>query len=211
MLPDEIIERCEPLTIDRRGSSWETRPSSELEFRLDGDDAAPEIRGYALVYDFEYRVGGDNGFTEVIRPGAAKKTVNEGDIRLLVNHDGIPLARSRAGKGTLTVGSDDTGVSVRAVLDGNSPTVRSVVSAMERGDLDEMSHAFQVVGNRQRYDRGTQLRSIDEIRMFDVSIVSQPMNPATVVGLHRSADEEELEARTGLVTVDFVRAFLASH
>jgi HK97 family phage prohead protease len=52
------------------------------------------LRGYAAVFD---SVSHD----EVVRSSAFNKTLAErDDVRLLVNHDGVPLARTKSG--TLT-------------------------------------------------------------------------------------------------------------
>ena len=75
----------------------EHRRLADVELRMDGD--VPVLEGYALVYEYRYDIGGgpeDGGFTEVIARGAAAKSAGEADVRLLVNHDGVPLARSHA-------------------------------------------------------------------------------------------------------------------
>jgi HK97 family phage prohead protease len=205
MFPSEVTARCEPPTEMVRGDKMAEVRKRHVELRLDGDEANPELLGYALVYDEPYRVGGERGFTETIAAGAASKAARESDVRLLVNHEGIPLARTRSK--TLELRSDDAGLYVRSVLDGRSPLVQSVVSAMERGDLDEMSHAFQVVGDRQTWSDDYSQRTIHELRLFDVSVVAFPANPATVAKLRDDAPAEPTSPR---MTVEFVRAFMAS-
>jgi phage head maturation protease len=61
---------------------------------------------------------------------------------------------------------------------------------MERGDLDEMSFAFQVI--RQEWSPDYTQRDITEVKLFDVSVVTYPANPATSVGL-RAADVDSLD------------------
>jgi HK97 family phage prohead protease len=102
--------------------------------------------------------------------------VERDDVRLLVNHEGLPLARTAAK--TLTLASDAVGLRCDASLDRSSPLVASVLSAMERGDLDEMSFAFRVI--RQEWDADYLERRITEVQLFDVSLVTYPANPATV-------------------------------
>ena len=175
----------------------EHRRLADVELRMDGD--VPVLEGYALVYEYRYDIGGgpeDGGFTEVIARGAAAKSAGEADVRLLVNHDGVPLARSRGGEGTLQLKSDDVGLKVRAELDPANPTVQELRSAMNRGDLDQMSFAFKVPRGegRQEWNSDYSLRTIREVQLFDVSVVTYPANPATVAKLR--SDEAPVEEAT---------------
>jgi HK97 family phage prohead protease len=155
----------------------ESRAVSGLELRS-AEDGNPVLTGYALVYDTRYDIAGgpENGFTEVVSRGAAAKSANEADVKLLVNHGGVPLARSKSG--TLTLESDDIGLRVSAELDPANPVVAELRSAMARGDMDEMSFAFRAV--RQSWDDSYEVRTINELKLYDVSVVTFPANPATV-------------------------------
>ena len=166
----------------------EERRIERLELRMEGD--LPVLDGYATVYDYRYDIGGGpdmGGFTEVIARGAAAKSAKEADVRLLINHDGIALARTKSG--TLQLESDDVGLRVRAELDPSNPRVAELRSAMERGDVDQMSFAFRAV--RSSFDSKTDVRTISEVKLYDVSVVTYPANPATVVKMR--ADEPEAE------------------
>ena len=179
----------------------EHRRLADVELRMDGD--VPVLEGYALVYEYRYDIGGGpeaGGFTEVISRGAAAKSAGEADVRLLVNHDGVPLARSKGGEGTLTLSSDDVGLKVRAELDPANPTVQELRSAMSRGDLDQMSFAFKIPKgeNRQEWSSDYSLRTIREVQLFDVSVVTYPANPATVAKLRSD------EAPVGEATLEVV-------
>lgn len=181
----------------------EHRRLADVAFRMDGD--TPVLDGYALVYEYRYDIGGGpdaGGFTEVIARGAAAKSAGEADVRLLVNHDGVPLARSRGGEGTLTLESDDIGLKVRAELDPANPKVQELRSAMNRGDLDQMSFAFRIPKGegRQEWSSDYTLRTIREVQLFDVSVVTYPANPATVAKLRSDeipAEEATLEVVSG--------------
>jgi HK97 family phage prohead protease len=179
----------------------EHRRLADVELRMEGD--TPVLDGYALVYEYRYDVAGGpeaGGFTEVISRGAAAKSAKEADVRLLVNHDGVPLARSRGGEGTLGLESDDIGLKVRAELDPSNPTVQELRSAMNRGDIDQMSFAFKVPKGegRQTFDGKTGLRTIREVQLFDVSVVTYPASNATVARL-RSDETPDTEEATDKV------------
>lgn len=163
----------------------EVRATRKLELRSGEGGDGYTLRGYASVFDAPYEVSDFLGdYTEVIRAGAFKRTLNAGaDVRLLVNHDGVALARTKSG--TLTLSEDETGLLCEARLDPASPLVQSVKSAMDRGDMDEMSFAFRAT--RQVWNEDYTNREIQEAQLFDVSVVTYPANPATSASLRGAA------------------------
>jgi HK97 family phage prohead protease len=189
-VPAEVLDRLagiDAATFDtvQRGRRLEARPLSQVELRTD-DNGAEVLRGYATVYEHAYDIAGGPpyGWSETIADGAAAKSVRErDDVRLLVNHEGIALGRTRSN--TLRLESDETGLLVESTLDPASPLAQSLASAMRRGDMDEMSFAFQVL--RQEWNDDYTERRIIEVRLFDVSVVTYPANPATLVGLRDAA------------------------
>lgn len=162
------------------------RRSIPVELR---STTANRISGYAIVYGERYDVGGGpdaGGFAEVIAPGAASAALRRGDdVRLLVNHDGLALARTKSG--TLTLSEDSHGLRVQATLDATNPTAQAVLSALRRGDVDQMSFAFRVPPGGQRWDSKRMLRTITDLQLHDVSVVTYPANPATSVAAVRAA------------------------
>ena len=170
------------------------------------EDGAPTIQGYASVTGEWYDVFGGPpfGWREQIAPGAFQRAIDRGDdTRLLINHTGLPLARTRSG--TLTLAEDQIGlrVSTPQGLDMASPRVQELVSAMQRGsemnrDVDEMSFAFTVDldddGFRMEdWNEDFTERIIRGVRLFDVSVVTYPANPATGVWLN--SDEPATDSR----------------
>lgn len=167
----------------------ESRALSRVEIRMDGD--APVLDGYATVYDYRYDVAGGpemGGFAEIIARGAAAKSAKEADVRLLVNHTGMPLARTKSG--TMQLESDEVGLRVRAELDPSNPVVAELRSAMARGDLDEMSFGFRAI--RDQWSSDYNERTITEVKLYDVSLVTYPANPATVAQMRSDERVEEL-------------------
>ena len=179
----------------------------EIRENKDGE-ISYNFSGYASVFNKPYGVRDSKGtYTETIKPGAFKKTLQEqDDVRFLVNHDGIPLARSSSG--TLRLEEDSYGLFVEASLDPNNPTVAEVASAMKRGDLNEMSFAFAAV----RDDFNGETREVQEVRLFDVSVVTYPANSwagATLRGLDISEYQKELvEARSGDKAVEVLEQII---
>lgn len=153
--------------------------SEPVEIRAD-DNGEIRVAGYAAVFGEETSIGG--AFIERIAPGAFRNALERGDdVVFLVNHDGLPLARTRSG--TLTLSEDERGLYMETVLDGADPDVRALVPKMKRGDLDKMSFAF--VPMRQTWDDSGDMpkRTIEDVALHDVSIVTTPAYEGTEIGL----------------------------
>lgn len=157
----------------------EIRAFVPAEIRTDGGEI--KVSGYAAVFGEETNIGGM--FREVIAPGAFTDAIGRDDVVFLINHDGLPLARTRSG--TLTLTQDATGLRMETVLDGEDPDVKSIVGKMKRGDLDKMSFAFLPDQGGQEWDDSGDipLRTIRKASLFDVSIVTTPAYDGTSIGL----------------------------
>ena len=132
------------------------------------------IEGTAIVFD---QPADMHGFSERIARSALEH-VDLNDITLLVNHDGtgIPLARSPK---TLTLNVTDSGLEMRAELP-DTEQGRSVYEAVRRGDLSQMSFAFDIAN--QEWDEQKHERTITEIgRVYEISIVNRAAYPQTNV------------------------------
>lgn len=179
-----------PLIIprDERGQASGTGRVANVS-RSD-DEGALIVDGYATVFDVGYDMyGGPSryGWTEYVATGAATKTLSESpDVVFLVNHDGLPLARTKSG--TLELSADSHGLHSVAHCDRSDPDVQKLEPKMERGDLDEMSFAFRIV--RQEWNEDYTERFITEfsIDRGDTSIVTFGANPHTHAHL-RGVDE----------------------
>lgn len=158
----------------------ETRAlNAPVELRQE-DGGPVRVSGYAAVFNEETNIAGM--FTETIMPGAFTAAIERGDdVVFLVNHDGLPLARTRSG--TLRLTQDERGLYIESELDPNDPDVRSIVPKMKRGDLDKMSFAF--VPTRQSWDDTGDIpkRMIEDVELFDVAIVTTPAYNGTEIGL----------------------------
>jgi HK97 family phage prohead protease len=102
------------------------------------EDSGVTVEGYAAVFNQATDIAGL--FREQIAPGAFDDAIGRDDVVFLVNHDGLPLARTRSG--TLELSQDDHGLKMRSVLDETDPDVQKIAGKMKRGDLDKMSFAF---------------------------------------------------------------------
>lgn len=176
-MPDLSVRAERPNAVERRNV-----PFKGVELRAKPDGTGGDtltFSGYACVTEVGYEMQDWLGpFTEVVRKGAFTKTLAEGaDVPFLINHSGMTLARTKSG--TMRLSEDDTGLHTEADLDPASPHVQALRSAMDRGDLDEMSFAFWVT--RQTWSPDFEQRDILEVAMNkgDVSIVNYAANPNT--------------------------------
>ena len=135
------------------------------------------VDGYASVTEQGFEMYDWAGsYTEVVRTGAFTKTLNENpQVQLLLNHGGLSMAYTRAG--TLQLAEDSTGLHIAAQVDAARSDVGDMLSALERGDVDEMSFAFRVT--RQQWSPDFDQRDILEVDIHrgDVSVVNFGANP----------------------------------
>jgi hypothetical protein len=142
----------------------------------EADDGAMRLSGYAAVFN-------DSSvplpFSERIAPGAFRKTLSETpDVRLLINHEGLPLARTK--NGTLELSEDEVGLRFDADLP-DTTEARDLWTLIQRGDVDQMSFAFRVI--RQKWNADRTERTLTEVSLADgdVSVVTYPAYPTTTV------------------------------
>lgn len=151
----------------------------QIETREGG---APRLRGHAAVF---HQLSEDlGGFREQILPGAFAEALQKDDVRLLINHDGLPLART-ASK-TLELSEDARGLAFAADLEPADPDVQRLLPKLKRGDLSQMSFAFAIRPGGQDWakdDHGQIVRTLKRLRLFGVSVVTYPAYPQTDVGL----------------------------
>jgi hypothetical protein len=143
-----------------------------------------EWNGYAAVYGVDFPMWDPRGepYTEDVGPWAAKRSLRNPnlDVPFLIGHNdaGIPLARTKSG--TMKLAEDTTGLHSHVPsMDGRREEVRALASAVERGDLDEMSLAFVCL--RQEWDAAFEHRTVAEmdIHRGDVCAVVHGANTAT--------------------------------
>lgn len=156
--------------------------------------------GYASVFNTPYTVSDSLGeYTERVRTGAFDKTLAGGaDTVFLLNHEGMSLARSKSG--TLRLSADSTGLFTEARLDPANYQVVALRSAIERGDIDEMSFAFRTL--RQAWNKDYDDRQLLELSLHqgDVSAVNYGANGATAGTVAMRKRQRAMVAASGICT-----------
>lgn len=154
-------------------------------FNIEGrEEDSPKITGHAAVFDEVADIGGF--FREKVAKGAFKQSIKEDDVRALFNHDpNFVLGRNKAG--TLELKEDDKGLAIR-IDPPQTQFANDLMILMKRGDISQMSFAFQVMGEEWEENEGEiPLRTLKKLRLFDVSPVTYPAYEGTDVGV-RSHD-----------------------
>lgn len=198
----EINSRSKMKKIERR-----TYTVQDVEARQ-SEDGVMRLSGYAAVFN---DASVPLPFKERIAPGAFRKTLSEApDVRLLINHEGLPLARTK--NGTLSLTEDDRGLRFDADL-ADTQEARDIYTLVQRGDVDQMSFAFRVI--RQNWNKDRSERTLTEVSLADgdVSVVTYPAYPTTTVEARqkialaldaikegRKLDEESIKALRDYLT-----------
>ena len=159
-----------------------------LELREEGDSNV--VVGYASVFN---TLSNDLGnFKEIISPDAFEGRLND-DVRFLINHEGLPLARTT--NDTLKLTTDETGLRYEAKV-ANTSLGRDLLELMRNGTINQSSFAFVVDDDSWEVKDGVNIRTINKVsRLYDVSAVTYPAYEEASVAL-RSMDEWKKEEET---------------
>jgi HK97 family phage prohead protease len=156
------------------------------EFRF-SDPQKRTLEGYAAVFESMYPLG---SFDEVIMPGAFSRALEEGqDVRALIDHDpGRIIGRTK--NKTLELREDGRGLLTRINLP-DTQDARDLATLIEIGTLDAMSFGFTVTEDRWEKKEGRNTRYIEDVDLFDISIVAFPASPDSSVALRSMPDDLE--------------------
>lgn len=155
-----------------------TKPEPEqrvnvADFEVRETPAGMTFTGYAAVFNSD---SVPLPFTERIAPGAFKRSLqSRNEVKLLWNHDaGEPLASVRGG--TLRLTEDARGLKVEANL-ANTTRGRDVAELIRSKVIDSMSFGFSVI--KDSWSNDGNMRTLEAVRLFEVSIVSSPAYEGT--------------------------------
>jgi HK97 family phage prohead protease len=164
------------MTTEKRAFRFEMR-------KADGEPRA--MVGHAAIFGEPADIGGY--FREQIEPGAFAASIKDDDVRALFNHNpDYVLGRNTAG--TLTLAEDSQGLKT-TILPPDTQFARDLAVSIERGDINQMSFAFEVLAEEwiKGEDRALDLRKIKKVRLYDVSPVTFPAYEGTDIAV-RSHD-----------------------
>jgi len=156
----------------------ERRYSQDAEMRIKEDEGdGNTLVGYAAVFN---KYSDDLGwFKEKIQKGAFSKTIVDGDIRALINHD-PNLILGRTKNKTLKLWEDDKGLGYEVKLPDTSYAL-DLKESVKRKDITQNSFGFQTI--QDKWSTDGKKRVLLEAKLFDVSAVTFPAYPQTSVKL----------------------------
>ncbi|MEB8657977.1 HK97 family phage prohead protease [Bacillus cereus] len=170
---------------------------TKLSTRDATEEQPSKITGYAAVFNSKTTIGG--WFDEVIEPGAFARSLSENsDIRALFNHnwDNV-LGRTKSG--TLRLEEDEKGLKFEIELP-NTSVGRDLAESMSRGDINQCSFGFWITEENWDYSVEPALRTIKEVELYEISVVSIPAYDDTEVSLVRSKEiGKEIEQRMKMI------------
>lgn len=160
------------------------------------DDDHAIVRGSAIRYSPVVSKIRDalGEFGEEVKPGALTGA-DTSDVRFLVNHDGVPLARYCPSKNIRTLELDDRsdGLYYKATIDLRSQSANDLAIALENKSIDQCSYGFSMVGGQQQWRNGDTHRTILRYgSLSDISVVTYPAEPSTSAGISERSVEREM-------------------
>jgi HK97 family phage prohead protease len=177
----------------------ERRNLPATELRVETEDDNPKIVGYSALFNsLSENLG---GFREKIAPNAFKRSLETGaDVRALMNHDSnYVLGRNTSG--TLQLNEDDRGLKIN-VDPPDTTWAKDLMTSMKRGDISQMSFGFMV--NRDRWETvdGEEIRTLEEVELMDVSVVTYPAYQQTSANVRSIFNDVgiDFEALSSVVT-----------
>jgi len=188
---DELLKR--KLEDGREFRDMEMRAADD-----DGDDRV--VEGYATTFNDEYLLWSEPDYRVYEKVDRnAFDGCDMSDVIMQYDHEGRVFAR--ISNNTLTVNPDDRGLRIRAML-GGTEIGRQLYEEIRGGYTTKMSFAFRVEEDKREIveneETGVTIitRTITKIsKLYDVSAVSLPANPATTIAARTYGEGAIAEAK----------------
>lgn len=171
---------------------------TNLSTRDDMENNSRIVTGYAAVFNSRTLLW--EGLEEMIASGAFSRALSSGaDIRCLFDHDWSKVL-GRTKSGTLRLEEDDRGLKFEVELP-NTTVANDLIESMNRGDINQCSFGFIPTEETWDYNTDPVLRTVNEVELFEVSIVSLPAYQDTEATLARSKQEiqQDIVARKQMI------------
>lgn len=167
-------------------SQWDNRNKKKsMEFKSVSIDAYSEdeenneliLTGYGAVF------GNVDSYNDIIAKGAFLKTINENKDRIAFcyQHD----IYNPIGKITM-MQEDEKGLLIEVRISDAEDDIKTKI---REGILKEMSIGFQTV--KSEWDEEKQIRTIKEVKLWEVSLVTLAANPLAMVTAMKSEEKRD--------------------
>jgi len=153
-----------------------------LEVKMTGEDG--QIEGYGSVYGVEDK-GGD-----IVAAGAFAESIKSGrKPKMLWQHDpSIPIGVWDE------VYEDQRGLVVKGRVNFDTTAGRDAIGNLRMGTVDGLSIGYMVRPGGADYDAKTGIRTIKAADLWEVSVVTFPMQDLAAV--HSVKSQDEIDAMT---------------
>lgn len=171
---------------------------------VEGEEGKEElwVEGYAARFNSPtvlFEMDG-NEYKEQISSDAFVDAKME-DVIFNYNHSGKVMARTR--NKTLQLNVDDTGLFIRARLDGTEEG-RRLYDEISKGYIDRMSFRFTI--GQEAYDYQNRTWTVLRVnRLYDVSAVDIPAYDDTSIEARKAAAEADARERQHKVDTELAR------
>ena len=153
------------------------------------------VTGYAAVFESPTLLWDD--LEESIAKGAFSNALKSSDVRCLFDHDwGKVLGRTKSG--TLKLEEDERGLKFEVELP-KTTVADDLMESMARGDINQCSFGFWPTKETWDYNSTPVRRTVEEVELYEVSIVSLPAYQDTEASLSRSKMKQGFERRKGII------------
>lgn len=161
-----------------------------------------EFEGYGSVFDVE------DGGGDIVERGAFRNTLANKpikSIKMLFQHDPAQIV----GKWDEIV-EDERGLLVRGTIIKSIQRGAEVLTMMQAGVLDGLSIGYRTV--KSQFDHDTGYRKLLEVDLWEISVVTFPMNTQSRVDRVKSATPRDVERilREGGLPSNYAK-LVASH
>ncbi len=143
--------------------------SHDFEFKA-SDDETNVIEGYAATFG-----GSPDSYGDIIKQGAFKKTLKEnGDrVKFLWAHNWNEVIGR-----VIEAREDSKGLFIKVKV-SDTQRGRDTMTLIKDGTIDRMSIGYRTI--QYDYDNTTGVRTLKEVRLFEVSAVPIPANENAVI------------------------------
>ena len=194
-MPNEIDDLLQRKLADgREFRDMEVRALDE------GDPEGYVVEGYASTFNQPYLLYSEPGYRVDEQIDArAFDDADMSDVILQYNHEGRVFARTS--NGTLSIFPDEHGLKIRALL-GGTEIGRQLYQEIRGGYTTKMSFGFKVDADERVVNEDKETHDVEIMRtitkvakLFDVSAVSLPANPATTIAARTYGEGVIAEAK----------------
>jgi HK97 family phage prohead protease len=155
-----------------------SQATKDFKFYIKDVQPSGSFEGMAAVYG-NLDLGGD-----VIEPGAFTRTIKNGGgkVPLLWQHD----QREPIGLGKLQDSKE--GLMIHGQLVMESPVAQKALGLMKADVLTGLSIGYDTIVSE--YDKANDIRKLKELKLWEVSLVTFPMNPKAQVTAVKASMED---------------------